>query len=55
MYLTETIMLSIIAVFLNHSISEYVDEVGEVKIAGGAIRRSTNSRHPYRTIMTAEV
>jgi hypothetical protein len=55
MYLIETIVLSIIAAFPNYSISEDVDEVGEFKTAGGAIRRSANSRYPYGTTITVEV
>ena len=38
-------MLSIVAAFLNYSISENVDKVSKVEIAGSAIRGSTNSRH----------
>ena len=41
----ETIVLSTVAAFLDHSISENVDEIGKVKATGSAIGRSTNSRH----------
>ena len=45
MHLIDAIVLSIVAVLLDYSVSEYVDKVGEIKTAGGAIRGSTNSRH----------
>ena len=45
MHLAETIVLGTVAAFLNHGVSENVDEVGEVETAGGAGGGSTNSRH----------
>ena len=45
MYLTETIVLSTIAAFLNYSVSENVDKIGKVETTGSAIRGSTNSRY----------
>ena len=44
-HLIETIMLSIVTVFLNYSVSENVDKVSEVEIASSTNRGSTNSRH----------
>ena len=44
-YLINAIVLSIVAILLNHSVSKNVDKVSKVKTVGGAIRRSTNSRH----------
>ena len=45
MHLIETIVLSTVATFLDHSISENVDKIGKVKATSSAVRRSTNSRH----------
>ena len=44
-HLIETIMLSIVTIFLNYSISENVDKVNEVETAGSTIKGSTNSRY----------
>ena len=45
MHLAETIVLGTVAAFLDHGVSENVDEIGKVKATGGAVGRSTNSRH----------
>jgi hypothetical protein len=45
MHLTDQIVLRVVAAFLNHSVSENVDKVGEVKTASSARGGSTNSRH----------
>lgn len=45
MYLIETIVLSIVAIFLDYSISKNVDKISKVKAIGSAIRRSINSRY----------
>jgi hypothetical protein len=45
MHLADQIVLRAVAAFLNHGVSENVDEVGEVETASSAGRRSTNSRH----------
>jgi hypothetical protein len=42
--LTRTIVLYTVATFLNHSVSEGVDGVGEFETSGGAVT-STDSRH----------
>ena len=44
-YLIDKAVLCTATAFLNHSVSETVDEVGEIKTAGSASRGSTNSRH----------
>ena len=45
MHLIETIMLSIVATFLDYSISENIDKISKVKAIDSTIRGSTNSRH----------
>jgi hypothetical protein len=40
-----TVVFDTSTAFLNHDISEGVDEISEVDSAGGAVRGSTNSRH----------
>jgi hypothetical protein len=45
MHLTDAIVPSTIAAFLNHSVSEGVDSIGKFEIAGSAIRGSMNSRY----------
>jgi hypothetical protein len=42
--LAQTIVFHTVAAFLNHSVSENVDEVGEFETSGGAVA-STDSRH----------
>jgi hypothetical protein len=42
--LIQTIMFHTVTTFLNHSVSENVDKVGEFETSGGAIA-STDSRH----------
>jgi hypothetical protein len=42
--LARTIVLHTVAAFLNHGVSEDVDEVGEFETSGGAVA-STDSRH----------
>ena len=44
-YLIETIILSIVTIFLNYSISKNVDKVSKIEIVGSTIRGSTNSRY----------
>jgi hypothetical protein len=45
MHLADQIMLRAVTAFLNYSVSENVDEVGEVETASSARGGSTNSRH----------
>jgi hypothetical protein len=45
MYLIDQIMLRVVTIFLNYSVSENVDKVGKVKIASRARGESINSRH----------
>jgi hypothetical protein len=42
--LTRAIVFHTVATFLNHGVSENVDEVGEFEASGGAVA-STDSRH----------
>jgi hypothetical protein len=45
MYLIDQIVLRAVTIFLNYSVSENVDKVGEVETASSARGGSTNSRH----------
>jgi hypothetical protein len=45
MNFANTVMFNTSTTFLNHSVSEGVDEISEFDSAGSAIRGSTNSRH----------
>jgi hypothetical protein len=53
--LIDTVMFHASTTFLNYGISESVDEVGKVDIAGSAVRGSTNSRHLVKAMMIKEV
>jgi hypothetical protein len=55
MNLTDAVVFHTSAAFLNHSVSESVEEVSEVNIAGSAVRGSTDSRHLTKAIITEEV
>jgi hypothetical protein len=55
MNLVDAVVFHISAIFLNHSVSESVEEVGEVDTIGGAVRGSTDSRHLAKAIITEEV
>jgi hypothetical protein len=55
MNLTDAVVFHISTIFLNYSISESVEEVGEVDTAGGTIRGSTDSRYLTKAIIIEEV
>jgi hypothetical protein len=45
MNFANTVVFNTSTAFLNHGVSEGVDEISEIDLADGAVRGSTNSRH----------